>query len=74
MLRLGLILGMIGGAIAAALLSAPKDEEAAPEVHGLMGQVKSQFQQARRAARQEMHEKEAELMREYEESQHSANS
>lgn len=78
MLKLGLIIGGIIGAVVATLLQAPK-EEVAPladldseaEPASVVDKVKFQVREAQLAAQAEMKAKEAEMLAEYEAQRHA---
>jgi gas vesicle protein len=74
-LRLGLILGGVIGAVVAILFSQPKEEESLrdPESGNLVDLVKHQVRDAQVAAQAEAKAKEAEMLADYETSRHSRN-
>ena len=71
MLKLGLLIGGIIGAVVATLLQAPKEDvvavvDAETEPKNVIDKVKLQVREAQVAAQAEMKAKEAEFMTEYE--------
>ena len=68
MLRLGLLVGGIIGAIVATLFTRPKDEDEVvpPESGTIVDKVKYQVREAQIAAQEEAKAKEAEMLAEYE--------
>jgi hypothetical protein len=76
-MRLGILLGfLVGAAIASRLITGETGEQTEPggvvaEGEGFMAKLKRQANEARDAARQASEEKEAEMLREWEQTRHA---
>ena len=75
MLRLGLLVGLIAGGIAATLLKEPRNDDTlieGSEPEGIVERLKYQLHQAQRAARDEKQKKEAAMLADFEQTRAAA--